>query len=64
MPSALTMLHGYRRQIDAARGAGMAGLGEHARLSSTVRALMSVVDEDYDPRGSSTTSGISRRVRR
>lgn len=55
------MLHGYRCQIDAARGAGMAGLGEHARLSSTVRALMSVVDEDHDPRGSDATGGIAQR---
>jgi hypothetical protein len=61
MPSALTMLDGYRRQIDAARGAGMAGLGEHARLSSTVRALLSVVDEDHDPRGSETAGGGARR---
>jgi hypothetical protein len=57
------MLDSYRRQIAAARGAGMAGLGERARLSVTLQALQSVVDEDYDPRGSSMTSGISRRVR-
>jgi hypothetical protein len=61
MPSALTMLHGYRCQIDAARGAGMAGLGEHARLSSTVRALLGVVDEDYDPRAAIATGAPAPR---
>jgi hypothetical protein len=50
MPSALTMLDIYRRQLAASRGAGMAGLGEHARLSPTIRALQSVVDDDHDPR--------------
>jgi hypothetical protein len=50
MPSALTMLAGYRRQIAAQRGAGQAGLGEHVRLSPTIRALQTVVDEDHDPR--------------
>jgi hypothetical protein len=50
MPSALTMLDGYRNQIAASRGAGMAGLGQHVKLSATIRALQSVVDDDHDPR--------------
>jgi hypothetical protein len=50
MPSALTMLHAYQRQVADARGAGMAGLGEQARLGSTLRALAAVVDSDFDPR--------------
>jgi hypothetical protein len=57
------MLDSYRRQLAATRGAGLAGVGEHARLSPTLNALQSVIDEDYDPRGSSITSGISRDVR-
>jgi hypothetical protein len=44
------MLDGYRNQIVASRGAGMAGLGEHAKLSPMIRALQSVVDDDHDPR--------------
>ena len=63
MPSALTMLDCYRRQVAASRGAGLAGVAEQARLSPTIRALTRLVDEDYDPRGSSSTSGISRDVR-
>ena len=51
MPSAKTMLTAYQRQIAAARGAGMAGLNEQARLSSTLRALRDVVNQDHDPRG-------------
>jgi hypothetical protein len=51
MPSARTMLDCYQAQISATRGAGMAGLGEQARLAPTVRALLDVVNEDYDPRG-------------
>ena len=50
MPSAKTMLHVYQRQIAASRGAGMAGLNEQARLSPTIRALIHVVNSDYDPR--------------
>jgi hypothetical protein len=50
MPSAKTMLHVYQRQIAASRGAGMAGLNEQARLSPTIRALIDVVNSDYDPR--------------
>ncbi len=50
MPSAKTMLELYQRQVHAARGAGMAGLNEQARLSGTIRALLTVVDEDHDPR--------------
>ena len=50
MPSARTMLETYQRQITAARGAGMAGVTEHARLAPTVRALLTVVDDDHDPR--------------
>jgi hypothetical protein len=63
MPTALTMLQSYRRQVSASRGAGLAGLEEQARLSPAIRALTRLVDDDYDPRGSSTTSGISRDVR-
>jgi hypothetical protein len=50
MPSARTMLDSYQRQIHASRGAGMAGLGEQARLGPTIRALLEVVDDDHDPR--------------
>jgi hypothetical protein len=32
----------------------MAGVGEQARLAPTVRALIEVVNDDYDPRGPST----------
>jgi hypothetical protein len=63
MPSALTMLDCYQRQLAGTRGAGMAGLGEQARLSGTIRALLDVVNDDYDPRGARMTSGISRGVR-
>jgi len=54
MPSAHTMLKGYQAQISASRGAGMAGVGEQARLAPTVRALIEVVNDDHDPRGPST----------
>ena len=50
MPSAKTMLHVYQGQIAASRGAGMAGLNEQAKLSPTIRALIDVIDADYDPR--------------
>jgi hypothetical protein len=50
MPSAHTMLKTYQAQIAAARGAGMAGLGEQARLAPTIRALLVVIDDDHDPR--------------
>jgi len=50
MPSAHTMLKGYQAQISAARGAGMAGVGEQSRLAPTIRALLVVVDDDHDPR--------------
>jgi hypothetical protein len=53
MPSAKTMLEHYRSQIADARGAGLAGVGEQARLGATIRALLSVVDDDYDPRTTS-----------
>jgi len=49
------MLKGYQAQISASRGAGMAGVGEQARLAPTVRALIEVVNDDYDPRGPSTS---------
>jgi hypothetical protein len=44
------MLDSYREQVRSARGAGLAGLAEQARLSGTIRALTDVVDEDHDPR--------------
>jgi hypothetical protein len=50
MPNAKTMLHVYQRQVAAARGAGMAGLDEQAKLAPTIRALIDVVNDDYDPR--------------
>lgn len=53
MPNATTMLSVYRRQVHAARGAGMAGLNEQARLAPTIRALIDVVNDDHDPRGQS-----------
>ena len=52
MPSAKDMLHAYQRQVSASRGAGMAGLGEQARLAPTIRALLDVVNDDHDPRRS------------
>ena len=44
------MLEHYRSQVAAARGAGMAGVNEQARLGATIRALIVIVDEDHDPR--------------
>ena len=44
------MLEHYRSHVAAARGAGMAGVNEQARLGATIRALLAVVDEDLDPR--------------
>jgi hypothetical protein len=61
MPSALTMLDCYQRQLAASRGAGLAGVGEQARLSGTIRALIDVVNEDFDPRASGG-GGIARRI--
>jgi hypothetical protein len=52
MPSAKTMLHVYQSQLAASRGAGMAGVHEQAQLSGTIRALLDVVNTDYDPRRS------------
>jgi hypothetical protein len=54
MPSAKTMLEHYRSQIWAARGAGMTGVNEQARLGATIRALLDVVDDDHDPRKTAT----------
>ena len=53
MPSAKTMLEHYRSQVAAARGAGLTGVGEQARLGATIRALLAVVNDDYDPRRTS-----------
>jgi hypothetical protein len=53
MPSAKTMLEHYRSQVADARGAGLAGVHEQARLGATIRALLDVVDADYDPRNGS-----------
>ena len=50
MPNALTMLDCYQRQLAGSRGAGLTGVGEQARLSGTIRALLDVVNDDYDPR--------------
>ena len=50
MPNATTMLEAYRALVDQARGAGLAGLDAQARVSSTVRALLEVVDRELDPR--------------
>ena len=44
------MLEHYRSQVADARGSGLAGIGEQVRLGATIRALLAVVDEDYDPR--------------
>jgi hypothetical protein len=52
MPNALTMLDCYQRQLAATRGAGLTGVGDQVRLSGTIRALLDVVNDDYDPRGS------------
>jgi len=50
MPNATTMLYTYQRQLADARGAGLAGVTEQARLAGTIRALLDVVNGDYDPR--------------
>jgi hypothetical protein len=50
MPNATTMLSVYQRQVHAARGSGLAGWTEQARLAPTIRALIDVVNEDHDPR--------------
>jgi hypothetical protein len=50
MPSAKTMLEHYRSQVTAARGAGLTGISEQARLGATIRALLDVVNADHDPR--------------
>jgi hypothetical protein len=50
MPSAHTMLRLYQQQLADSRGAGLAGVAELARLSGTIRALLDVVNDDYDPR--------------
>lgn len=47
------MLEHYRSQIAAARGAGLTGVAEQARLGATIRALLDVVNRDYDPRTAS-----------
>jgi hypothetical protein len=52
MPDAKTMLHAYQRQVAVSRGAGLAGVGEQARLAPTIRALLDVVNDDHDPRRS------------
>jgi hypothetical protein len=50
MPSAHTMLRIYQQQLADSRGAGLTGVAAQARLSGTIRALLDVVDDDYDPR--------------
>ena len=50
MPTAHTMLQVYQRQLADSRGAGLTGVAEIARLSTTIRALLDVVNDDYDPR--------------
>jgi hypothetical protein len=50
MPSAETMLQHYRSQVAHARGAGMTGVNEQARLGPAIRALLALVDDDHDPR--------------
>lgn len=49
MPDARTMLACYQAQLAATRGHGQLGLAEQARLGSTIRALLNVVNADYDP---------------
>ena len=44
------MLTVYQHQVRAARGAGLAGLDQQARLAPTIRALLDVVNDDHDPR--------------
>jgi hypothetical protein len=53
MPSAVTMLSVYQRLVLDARGAGLAGVGEQARLGATIRALLDIVNADLDPRRAS-----------
>ena len=50
MPNAETMLRVYQRQLADSRGAGLTGVAELARLSRTIRALLDVINDDYDPR--------------
>jgi hypothetical protein len=54
MPNAQTMLSAYQHHVHASRGAGLQGLAEQARLGGTIRALMDVVNDDHDPRSTST----------
>jgi hypothetical protein len=44
------MLQIYQRRLADPRGAGLTGAAELARLSGTIRALLEVVNDDYDPR--------------
>ena len=60
MPSAHTMLQVYQRQLADSRGAGLTGVAEIARLSSTIRALLEVVNDDYDPRRRRSHWSITR----
>ncbi len=55
MPSAQTMLSHYQHQVQAKRGAGLAGLAEQAQLGGAIRALIDVVNEDHDPRSVTPT---------
>jgi hypothetical protein len=50
VPNALTMLKHYQSHLAASRGAGLTGVAEQARLTGTIRALIEVVDDDFDPR--------------
>jgi hypothetical protein len=50
MPSALTMLMCYEDQLEGAREAGLARMGERARLAIRIRALVELVNGDFDRR--------------
>ena len=48
MPTAHTMLQVYQRQLADSRGAGLTGVAEIARLSSTIRALLGMIRPSAD----------------
>lgn len=54
MPSAQTMLACYQAQLAASRGTGQGAFSKQAELGPTIRALIALVNADYDPRPHAT----------
>lgn len=48
MPNAERMLHAYQAQLAASRGRGLAHLHDLARLGHVIRALLELMNADYD----------------